>query len=364
MKTSDVHSAGRPPASRHPPPPLDREAQARLERSRVLIVGAGGLGSPAALYLAAAGVGTLVLVDFDTVDESNLQRQILYSTSDVGRPKLEAAAERLHGLNPAVHIETVAEALTPANGLRLVGEADVVLDGSDNFPTRYLVNDACVLTRTPNVFGSIRGFEGQASVFAVPGGPCYRCLHPEPPPLGVIPSCAEGGVLGVLPGVVGSIQALEAIKLLAGIGQPLIGRFLLYDARRMRMREIGLPRDPECPVCGDAPSITELIEYEQACAPAGGGISVAELRAWRTSGHPHMLVDVREPGEHAVQSIEGALLVPLGTVDRNLALFARDRPVVVHCRMGARSARAAERLRAAGIDARSLDGGIEAWDGE
>ena len=341
---------------------LDADAAERIAHARVLIVGVGGLGSPSALYLAAAGIGTLVLVDFDHVDESNLQRQILYSTEDVGRPKLEAAAARLRGLNPAVRIETVAEPLSPANARALVAGADVVLDGSDNFPTRYLVNDACVLTGTPNVFGSIQGFEGQASVFAAPGGPCYRCLHPEPPPAGLIPSCAEGGVLGVLPGVIGSIQALEALKLIAGLGRPLVGRFFLYDARRMRAREIALPRDPDCPVCGAVPAITELTRYEQACAPAGGAeIHPVELREWRRAGRPHMLVDVREPWEHATASIDGSVLVPMGDLDQHLSLFARDRPVVVHCRMGGRSARAVERLRAAGIDARSLAGGIEAW---
>jgi len=364
MTPVDVPTApGQPGSERQTSPALDPAARERIERARVLIVGVGGLGSPSALYLAAAGVGTLVLADFDAVDASNLQRQILYSTADVGRPKLEAAAARLRGQSPAVRIEMVSEGLTSANARQLIAGADVVLDGSDNFPTRYLVNDACVMTGTPNVFGSILGFEGQASVFAAPGGPCYRCLHPEPPPPGLIPSCAESGVLGVLPGVIGSIQALEALKLLAGIGRPLIGRFLLYDARRMRVREIALARDPDCPVCGDAPIINSLVHYDQLCAPAAAvpEISVAELRAWRTSGHPHMLVDVREPWEHGVQAIEGALLVPLGTLDQNLARFARDRPVVVHCRTGSRSARAAEHLRAAGIDARNLRGGLQAW---
>jgi adenylyltransferase/sulfurtransferase len=347
-------------------PEIGVEGQLRIKRATVLLVGAGGLGSPAALYLVAAGIGRIVLVDFDEVDDSNLQRQILYSTADVGRSKADAATDRLRALNPHVIVEVVREPFGARNGRRLTADADVVIDGSDNFPTRYLVNDACVLERTPNVYGSIRAFEGQASVFAAPGGPCYRCLHPEPPPDGLIPSCAEGGVLGVLPGVIGAIQATEAIKLIAGIGRPLVGRLLLYDAYRMRIREIVLPRDADCAACGDSPSISELVSYDQPpCdSPIAGQtaeISASELRDWRATGRPHVLIDVREPDEHAIQAIEGARLVPLGSIEREADRLPRDRPVVVHCRTGRRSGQAAGRLRKLGFDARSLAGGIDAW---
>ena len=344
-------------------PELGFEGQRRLKGASVLIVGTGGLGSPAGLYLAAAGVGRLILVDFDEVDLTNLQRQILFSTADVGRSKLAAAAERLRGINPHAEIEFVEEPFCETNAARLVADADVVVDGTDNFSTRYLVNDACVMAGTPNVFGSILRFEGQASVFAVRGGPCYRCLHPEPPPDGLIPGCAEGGVLGVLPGVIGTIQATEAIKLITGAGAPLVGRFLLYDALRMRIREIPLPRDPDCPVCGDAPSITALSAYDQVCAPTSDEmeLSVAELVAWRDTGVRHVLVDVREEDEHALASIDGAMLIPLAMLTQRAAGLPLDRPVVVHCRTGMRSRRAAERLRLLGVDARTLKGGIEAW---
>jgi sulfur-carrier protein adenylyltransferase/sulfurtransferase len=351
-------------------PEFGLEGQERLNRATVVLVGVGGLGSPAALYLAAAGVGRLVLADFDVVDSSNLQRQVLFSDADVGRPKLDAAAERLSRLNPHIDVQTTSAPFSSESGRRLVRGADVVIDGTDNFPTRYLVNDACVLERVPNVFGSIRGFEGQVSVFAVPGGPCYRCLHPEPPPDGAIPSCAEAGVLGVLPGVIGTIQAVEAIKMIVGIGTALVGRFLLYDALRLRFREIVLARDAECPACGDAPTITDLVRYDDPTCATRAREHVArphfevgadELDAWRRSGRLHQLVDVREPDEHALSSIDGAILIPLHELDRSLDRLARDRPVVVHCRSGFRSARAAERLRAAGIDARTLVGGLDAW---
>jgi len=336
----------------------------RLKAGRVLIVGAGGLGSPASLYLAAAGVGAIGLVDYDRVDETNLQRQILYGTSDVGRSKLDAAEARLRDVNPLITIERVDEPFGPTNARRLVDAFDVVVDGSDNFPTRYLVNDACVMTGTPNVYGSVSRFEGQASVFAAPGGPCYRCLHPEPPPSGLIPSCAEGGVLGVLPGLIGTIQATEAIKILTGIGDPLVGRLLLYDALGMRVRQIGLPRDPECPVCSDRPTIHELVAYEPVCAPAAaneGELSVDELRAWRREGREHVLIDVREPAEHSETRIEGAELIPLGTVRDAIGRLPTDRPIIVHCRSGARSARAVAVLREAGLEAYNLAGGILAW---
>jgi adenylyltransferase/sulfurtransferase len=344
-------------------PDFGEAGQERLKAGRVLIVGAGGLGSPAALYLAAAGVGTIRLVDFDAVDETNLQRQILYTTTDVGRPKLAAAAARLRALNPHVTIDLHEAPFGPDNARRLVGDVDVVLDGSDNFPTRYLVNDACVMAKTPNVYGSVFRFEGQASVFAMPGGPCYRCLHPEPPPEGLIPSCAEAGVLGVLPGVIGTIQATEALKLLAGVGDPLIGRLLLYDALRMRVREIRLARDPACPVCGDQPTIRELVAYGRVCETqkTGTDMTVDELLKWRADGTPHFLVDVREPSEYAVSQIDGALLIPLGTLQDQLDKLPKDRPIVVHCRSGARSARAVAVLRAEGYDAHNLVGGILAW---
>jgi adenylyltransferase/sulfurtransferase len=357
-------------------PEIGERGQRRLGDARVLVVGAGGLGSPAAMYLTAAGIGRLDLVDFDVVDESNLQRQILYSTADVGRPKLAAAAERLRAMNPHVDIQTYDAPFDAANARALVRDCDVVVDGTDNFQTRYLVNDACVLERRPNVYGSIARFEGQASVFGVAGGPCYRCLHPDPPPAGLIQNCADAGVLGVLPGVIGSIQATEAIKLIAGIGEPLIGRVLLYDALRMRTREIGLPRDPDCPVCGDRPTILDVVAYDIACAPSqhaaphagsaagsstGDAVTVADLRQWREARSPHMLLDVREPSEHAAASIDGAVLIPIGDLDRRLDTLPRDRPIVVHCQSGGRSSRAVARLRREGFDARNLQGGIRAW---
>jgi len=346
-------------------PDFGEAGQARLKAGRVLIVGVGGLGSPAAIYLAAAGVGTLRLVDVDAVDETNLQRQILYTTADIGRPKLGAATARLAALNPGVNVEVHSAPFGPDNARALVGGVDVVIDGTDNFPTRYLVNDACVMAGTPNVYGSVFRFEGQASVFAAPGGPCYRCLHPEPPPAGLIPDCAEAGVLGVLPGVIGIVQATEAIKLLAGIGEPLVGRLLLYDARRMRVREIALPRDPGCPVCGDAPTLRELTAYNRACGAQTAemtAMTVDELKKWRADGTPHVLIDVREPSEHAVSRIDGAILIPLGTLADRLDQIPADLPVVVHCRSGARSARAVAMLRAEGFDAHNLVGGILAWD--
>jgi len=344
-------------------PDFGEAGQRRLKQGRVLIVGAGGLGSPAALYLAAAGVGRLALVDFDAVDETNLQRQILYTTPDIGRPKLAVAAARLQALNPYVAVDLHEEAFGEQNAERLVRSADVVIDGSDNFPTRYLVNDACVLTRTPNVYGSVFRFEGQASVFATVGGPCYRCLHPEPPPAGLIPNCAEAGVLGVLPGVIGTIQATEAIKLLTGTGEPMIGRLLLYDALRGRMREITLARDPGCPVCGDTPTIRTLEAYDRICdsSVTGTNMTVDELKQWRANGTPHFLVDVREPSEHAQSHIDGALLIPLGTLQDNLDKLPADQPVVVHCKSGGRSARAVAMLKAEGFDAHNLVGGILAW---
>jgi molybdopterin/thiamine biosynthesis adenylyltransferase/rhodanese-related sulfurtransferase len=341
-------------------PELGADGQRRLKAARVLLVGVGGLGSPAALYLAAAGVGAIGLIEVDVVDETNLHRQVVYATADVGTSKLAAASARLHALNPHVALERHDESFSAANGRRLVEAYDVVIDGTDNFPTRYLVNDACVLAGRPNVYGSVYRFEGQASVFAVPTGPCYRCLHPEPPPAGLIPTCAEGGVLGVLPGIIGTLQATEAIKLITGVGEPLIGRLLLYDALRMRFREVALPRDVDCPVCGLHPMIRDLVAYDLACEPSPT-LSTDALRQWRAEGRPHLLVDVREPSEHAAAWIDGALLVPLGELSRHLDRLPRQQPVVVYCQSGGRSARAVALLRSRGYDARSLAGGILAW---
>jgi adenylyltransferase/sulfurtransferase len=348
-------------------PELGEAGQERLARGRVLIVGAGGLGSPAALYLAAAGVGRIGLVDFDRVDETNLQRQVLYGTADVGRMKLDAAGLRLRSMNPDLVVDLHPEAFGPANARALVTAYDVVIDGTDNFPTRYLVNDACVMARTPNVYGSVFRFDGQASVFAMPNGPCYRCLHPEPPPPGLIPSCAEAGVLGVLPGLIGMIQATEAIKLITGIGEPLVGRLLLYDAARMKFREIGLPRDPACPVCGDRPVITELVAYDQVCAPATAGqnsgrdMTASELKAWQASGRPHVLVDVREPREHAAGAIDGDVLIPLGQLADRVDELPAGTPIVAYCQGGGRSARAVALLRELGCEAHNLVGGYVGW---
>jgi sulfur-carrier protein adenylyltransferase/sulfurtransferase len=354
------------------------DGQRRLKGARVLCVGAGGLGSPAALYLAAAGIGTIGLVEFDRVDASNLQRQVLYSTDDVGRPKLEAAEARLRGLNPHVTIEPHPVTLDASNARELIAPYDVVLDGTDNFTARYLVNDACVMTRTPNAYGSIFRFEGQASVFATENGPCYRCLHPEPPPPGLVPSCAEAGVLGVLPGIIGMIQATEAIKLILGVGEPLIGRFVIYDALRMRFRELKLPRDPECAVCGEHPTITELIGYEGYCTPAAEStatasghtknsmdITVKELKERMDRGDAPTLIDVREPHEHAICNIPGALLIPQGQLPQKLASFDPSQEIVVHCKSGGRSGRAVEMMKARGFtNARNLTGGVLAWISE
>ena len=350
-------------------PEFGPEGQRRLGAGRVLIVGAGGLGSPAALYLTAAGTGVIGLVDFDEVDETNLQRQILYATGDVGRSKLAVARDRLRAVNPDVTIELHEERLSADNALRLVEAYDVIIDGTDNFTTRYLVNDACVITKTPNVYGSVARFEGQASVFAAPGGPCYRCLHPDPPPPGLIQNCAEGGVLGVLPGIIGTIQATEAIKLLTGLGDPLVGRVLLYDALKMRTREIALSRDPECPVCGDSPTIRTLIadqtgpacenEHARDDSPE---MKVEELDEWRRTRRPHLLIDVREPSEYAVNRIDGAILIPLGKLQGSLNRIPKDQPVVVHCKSGGRSLFATAMLKLQGYDARNLSGGIQAWE--
>jgi sulfur-carrier protein adenylyltransferase/sulfurtransferase len=349
-------------------PDVGLEGQKKLKAARVLLIGAGGLGSPAALYLAAAGVGTLGIVDFDVVDKTNLQRQILHGTSAIGTPKLESAAARIHDLNPNVRVEPFETRLTSANALDIIRAFDIVADGTDNFPTRYLVNDACVLLGKPNVYGSIFRFEGQASVFHAKEGPCYRCLYAEPPPPGLVPSCAEGGVLGVLPGIIGSIQAMETIKLILGVGEPLIGRLVLFDALKLQFRELKLAKDPDCPVCGRHPTVTELIDYEAFCGIGaepvydGAEITAQELRdEWRRN--PDLLVvDVRDPHEHAITRIEGAQLLPLAELPNRLAELDGHREVVTYCHHGARSLKALEILKAAGFSkVRSLRGGIDAW---
>ncbi len=357
-------------------PEVGLEGQKRLKGARVLLVGAGGLGSPLGLYLAAAGVGTLGIVDFDVVDATNLQRQVLHGTSDIGRPKLESARERLGEINPHVQIELHPFRLTSANALVLVREYEVVVDGTDNFPTRYLVNDACVLAGKPNVYGSIFRFEGQNSVFWAERGPCYRCLFAEPPPPGLVPSCAEGGVLGVLPGIVGSIQAMETIKLLLGIGETLVGRLLMFDALRLRFRELKLRKDPDCPVCGAHPTVRELIDYEAFCgittrpeeedAMQNGipELGAAQLKDRLDRGEPLTLIDVREPFEWPMGNLGeyGARLIPLGELEERVTEIDPQEEIVLYCRSGARSAHAAEFLREQGY-ARvwNLEGGILAW---
>jgi molybdopterin/thiamine biosynthesis adenylyltransferase/rhodanese-related sulfurtransferase len=350
-------------------PEVTIDGQRRLKRSSVLLVGAGGLGSPAALYLAAAGVGRIGLVDFDVVDESNLQRQVLHDSSWVGRPKLQSATARLSALNPHVRVEAHAAALTRENALSFLAPYDVVVDGTDNFETRYLTNDACYFLGKPNVYGSIFRFEGQASVFWRDHGPCYRCLFPEPPPPGLVPSCAEGGVLGVLPGVVGSIQATEALKILLQVGEPLVGRLLLYDALAMRFDEVVLPRDPACPLCSPVATIVELQDYPAFCGGARGEasspveeIGAGELRRRLDAGEPLEIIDVREPHEWAVCRIEGARLVPLGSLAQRIHELDPARTYVLHCRSGVRSARAVGLLRQAGFrHLLNLRGGILAW---
>ncbi|MBL8989518.1 MAG: molybdopterin-synthase adenylyltransferase MoeB [Gemmatimonadetes bacterium] len=349
-------------------PEVGLAGQERLKQARVLVVGCGGLGSPVALYLAAAGVGHLGLVDFDTVDASNLQRQILHGTTTIGRSKLDSAEARLLNLNPHTRIERYETRLNAANALEIIEGYDVVVDGTDSFGTRYLVNDACVLLGVPNAYGSIFRFEGQASVFATAEGPCYRCLFRQPPPPGAVPNCAEGGVLGVLPGLVGTIQATEAIKLILGIGKPLVGELLLVDALDMRFRRVKVRKDPHCPACGTR-EIKELVEYDQTCAvPAARGVrdlTVAELAARRERGEDFLLLDVREPHEWTIGRIAGAELIPLGEIGRSLDRLPRDREIVVYCKGGVRSAQAAEHLVQAGFGAvTNVVGGITAWSVE
>ncbi|MFP6641494.1 MAG: molybdopterin-synthase adenylyltransferase MoeB [Myxococcota bacterium] len=353
-------------------PEMGLEGQARLLDSSVLLIGVGGLGCPVALYLAAAGVGRLGIVDDDVVEASNLQRQILYTTADVGRPKVEVAKERIEALNPDVKVDPYPVHLDSGNALEILRDYDVVVDGTDNFPTRYLSNDACVLLRKPNVYGSIFRFDGQASVFDAREGPCYRCLFPEPPPPGSVPSCEEGGVLGVLPSLIATVQATETIKILTGLGRSLVGRLLIYDALAMEWTEFRLKKDPDCPVCGERPSVTELIDYEGFCGfePRAEGarpvaaVSASEVAA-RIGGHEDLLLlDVRDSDEQNQARIEGALWIPLAELAERLGELEdwQSRPVVVHCHKGGRSARACEQLMAAGFDqVENLDGGIEAW---
>jgi molybdopterin/thiamine biosynthesis adenylyltransferase/rhodanese-related sulfurtransferase len=352
-------------------PNVGLAGQRRIKGARVLVVGAGGLGSPVALYLAAAGVGTLGLVDFDMVDVTNLQRQLLHGTGDVGRAKLDSAGDRIRDVNPHVHVEPYPLRLTAANALEILRDFDIVVDGTDNFATRYLTNDACVLLGKPNVYGSIFRFEGQASLFGTEGGPCYRCLYPDPPPPGMVPSCAEGGVLGVLPGMIGTIQATETIKLILGVGESLAGRLLLVDALTMQFRTVRVKRDPQCPACGTR-TITELIDYDEFCGTRGGElpndpydveeITPAELAARLDGGADLDLIDVREPGEWDVAHLPAARLIPLGQLPGMIGTLDPSREVVVMCRSGRRSADAVRRLQKAGFTrVKNLAGGILRW---
>jgi adenylyltransferase/sulfurtransferase len=355
-------------------PEINIAGQSRLKAARVLCIGAGGLGSPAALYLAAAGVGTIGLVDFDRVDISNLQRQILYGTDDVGRQKLEAASERIRDTNPNIEVVSHASHFTSENAQDIIAPYDVVIDGSDNFPTRYLSNDVCVFARKPNIYGSVFRFEGQASVFAPHlGGPCYRCMFPEPPPPGAAPSCAEAGVLGVLPGIIGLIQATEALKLIIGEGESLVGRLMHFDALKMKFREFKLRRDPECPVCGEHPTIFHPIDYERFCdgQTAGDGVepdgavaslSVQELKQKMDAREPFTLIDVREPWEYEIAQIAGSRLIPLGELPERITELPREGVLVIQCHSGVRSEEGARLLQTAGFaNVYNLEGGIEAW---
>lgn len=357
-------------------PEVGLEGQKRLKAARVLLIGTGGLGSPLGLYLAAAGVGTLGLVDYDVVDYSNLQRQIIHGTRDVGRPKLESARDRIQDVNPHTKVELHEAMLSSENALDIIREYDLVIDGTDNFPTRYLVNDACVLLGKPNVYGSIFRFEGQASVFWAEKGPCYRCLYPEPPPPGMVPSCAEGGVLGILPGIIGCIQANEGVKLITGIGEPLFGRLVLFDALRMKFRELRLRKDPHCPVCSENATIHELIDYVEFCGirpepeipaeiAANDDIQPRDLAERLRSADRPFLLDVRNPEEWAITRLEGATLIPLPDLERRYPELPADQEIVVYCRSGGRSAKAADFLRAKGYrNVKNLPGGTLRWSDE
>jgi adenylyltransferase/sulfurtransferase len=352
-------------------PEVALEGQKKLKAARVLCIGAGGLGSPLAMYLAAAGVGRLGIVDFDVVDFTNLQRQIIHSTANVGRLKLDSAKERIAEINPYVHVDTYETALSSENALDLFADYDIIVDGTDNFPTRYLVNDACVLMGKPNVYGSIFRFEGQATVFYAREGPCYRCLYPEPPPPGLVPSCAEGGVLGVLPGVIGVIQAIETVKLILGKGESLIGRLLLFDAMKMKFRELMLRKNPDCPICGPNPTQTGLIDYQQFCGVTPHeGLSVGsefeitplDLKGKMDRGEEFVLLDVRQPEEYAICSIPGSRLIPQATVPERLHELSSADEIVVHCRSGVRSGAVVEFMKQAGYrKVKNLVGGILRW---
>jgi sulfur-carrier protein adenylyltransferase/sulfurtransferase len=355
-------------------PEVGMDGQLKLKQAKVLCIGTGGLGAPLGLYLAAAGVGRIGLVDFDTVDFTNLQRQVLFGTTDVGRPKIEAAAEHLRNLNPEIQIDTFETHLTSENALDILKDYDIIVDGTDNFPTRYLVNDACVLLGKPNVYGSIFRFEGQITIFGAPDGPCYRCLYPEPPPPGLVPSCAEGGVLGVLPGIVGTIQAAETLKLIIGKGQSLAGRLLLFDALAMKFRELKLRKNPECPVCGEHPTVTKLIDYAEFCGIRGEetampDVNVPEItpkdfKARLDRGDDIYILDVREPHEYQICNL-GGHLIPLGELSRRAAELDSSKEIVAHCRSGKRSAEAVDFLRKAGFrKIWNLKGGILAWSDE
>ena len=352
-------------------PEVGMEGQLKLKSAKVALIGTGGLGAPLGMYLAAAGIGRIGLVDFDVVDFTNLQRQVIHGTKDVGKKKLDSAAETMLDINPYVEIDRHETALTSENALGILKDYDIVVDGTDNFPTRYLVNDACVLLGKPNVYGSIFRFEGQATIFAYPGGPCYRCLYPEPPPPGLVPSCAEGGVLGILPGTVGLIQATETVKLILGIGEPLIGRLVLYDALAMRFRELKLRRNPECPVCGDHPTISKLIDYQEFCGipnqvheetPMNGDIDPVEVKSKIDRGDHFVLIDVREPHEYQICNIPQAKLIPLGDLAKRMNELDSAKEIVAHCKSGVRSGKAVDFLRQSGFKkVRNMKGGILAW---
>ncbi len=352
-------------------PEVGLQGQLKLKQAKVAMVGAGGLGAPVALYLAAAGVGRIGIVDFDVVDASNLQRQVIHGTADIGRKKLDSAADRMRDINPNLQVDKFETGLNSENALEILRNYDLVIDGTDNFPTRYLVNDACVMLKKPNVYGSIFRFEGQATVFAYEDGPCYRCLYPEPPPPGLVPSCAEGGVLGILPGIIGVVQATEAVKIILGIGETLKGRLLLYDALGMRFRELKLRRDKDCPVCGDRPTTTSLIDYQEFCGvkpvstqsmPASGVIDPVEVKRKMDSGDTFLLLDVREPHEYQIAKISGSMLIPLGQLPARLNELDKNAEIVAHCKMGGRSQQAVDLLKQQGFtNVRNMTGGINAW---
>ena len=352
-------------------PEVGMQGQAKLKQAKVVMIGAGGLGAPVGLYLAAAGIGRVGIVDFDVVDASNLQRQVIHGTKDLGRKKLDSAADRMLDINPNIKIDKFDAGLTSENALGILRDYDIVIDGTDNFPTRYLVNDACVILKKPNVYGSIFRFEGQATVFAYEDGPCYRCLYPEPPPPGLVPSCAEGGVLGILPGLIGVVQATEAVKIILGVGETLKNRLLLYDALSMRFRELKLRKDPDCPVCGDHPTVTKLIDYQEFCgvrpAPVQtqspeGVIDPVEVKQKLDRGDDFTLIDVREPHEYQIARIPGAKLIPLGELPKHLSELDSNADIVAHCKTGGRSQKAVDMLKQNGFrHVRNMTGGITAW---